>query len=65
MLDVFRRICTEDKEIINGIVDEGSLYTANQLVEITHNQAPWREAYMPYRSNIISKEAILNYFKEK
>lgn len=60
-----RRICTEDKEIINGIVDEGSLYTANQLVEITHNQAPWREAYMPYRSNIISKEAILNYFKEK
>ena len=60
-----RRICTEDKEIINGIVDEGSLYTANQLVEITHNQAPWREAYMPYRSNIISKEAIQNYFKEK
>ncbi len=45
-------------EIINSCVD----LSASQLVEMTHKQDPWRDAYKDYRGKIISNESIKAYF---
>lgn len=55
----------EDQELINGIVDECAQYSASALVEITHNQSPWLDAYAPGFNNIISKDSIKEYFSER
>lgn len=53
-----------DKIILNNIIDECSKYSASALVEITHNQSPWREAYYSNCHNsIITTESIKAYFK--
>ncbi|MCQ2322537.1 MAG: DUF4065 domain-containing protein [Bacteroidales bacterium] len=54
----------EDQGLIDGIIDECAKYSASTLVEITHNQAPWKDAYRPYCNAFISNESIKNYFKE-
>ena len=54
-----------DRELINGIVDECAQYSASALVDITHHQTPWIEAYnRPGYNNVISKESIRRYFSE-
>ena len=55
-------ISKRDKELINDIIDKFSAYSASELVKITHNQAPWKNAYIPQRNAIITKEAIRGYF---
>ncbi len=55
---------TEDQKLIDGIIDECSKYAASTLVEITHNQSPWKDAYRPYCNATISNESIKSYFKE-
>lgn len=53
------------QEILNGIIDECSRYAASMLVEITHNQTPWKEAYRKGGyNNVIAVESIKNYFGE-
>jgi len=52
------------KELIDGIVDECSQYSAATLVEITHNQDPWKDAYQPYSNNVITKRSIKRFFSE-
>ena len=41
-----------------------SKYSATKLVEITHNQAPWKNVYKPYMNNIISTDSIKECFEE-
>lgn len=55
-------ISKDDINIIHNIVNELSSYTASELVEITHSQSPWINAYMPRLNNIISNDSILEYF---
>lgn len=57
-------ISEEDKKRINNIIKETFNYTASGLVSLTHNQAPWKEAYRKGFNNKISNESIYNYFKE-
>lgn len=57
-------ISTRDKELLDGIIDECSRYSASALVEITHNQTPWLDAYEPGYNNEITKESIRDYFRE-
>lgn len=55
----------EDKTIINEMVDECNKISTYELVQITHNQTPWKKAYeMPYNNGIISPESIKEYFNE-
>lgn len=54
----------EDQELINEIVDECARYSASTLVDITHNQSPWLEAYDPGCNNVISQKSIKDYFTE-
>lgn len=55
-------IAEEDAKRINAVVDQFSRYSATDLVTLTHNQAPWENAYVPHRNNEITKEAIKEYF---
>lgn len=55
----------EKREIINQIVDRFSEYTATDLVELTHNQDPWKNSYEKYMNNEITNESIRGYFDEQ
>ncbi len=55
----------EDKQSINDVVDSFSKYSANQLVEITHRQRPWYNAYKPHKNVKITNSAIEEYFNEQ
>lgn len=55
-------ISNREIQTIHLIVDRCSQYSANQLVDITHNQDPWRNAY--YSGNkIIYNKDIQHYFR--
>lgn len=56
------KIKPEDQSLINGIVDECAQYSASTLVEITHHQSPWLDAYVPGLNQCISKKSIQKYF---
>ena len=53
-----------DRELINEVIDSSRQYSANELVEITHDQSPWKNAYVRGWNNVISKESIKEYFIE-
>lgn len=55
-------ISKEDKKIINDIIDKFSAFSAAELVELTHHQAPWKDAYLPRQNVVITKDAIREYF---
>lgn len=57
-------ISEEDRELIDGIVDECMQYSASALVEITHNQKPWSNVYISGMNREISIESIRKYFSE-
>lgn len=54
-----------DKELISSVVDKFAPYSASELVSLTHSQAPWRNAYQPESNNVITKDAIREYFYER
>lgn len=59
----------QDKQLIQGIINECARYSSAALVDITHKQKPWKIAYDKNRrySNFkgqISNESIYNFFKE-
>ena len=55
---------SDDKKLIDGIVDECTKYSASALVDITHQQTPWKDAYRPYCNAPIPNESIKQFFKE-
>ena len=56
-------IAASDATLIDEIVSECSNYSASELVEITHNQMPWLDAYKKYCNNEITTESIKKYFE--
>ena len=52
----------EDAALIDAVVDGLSEYSATYLVEITHDQSPWKDAYAPKENNEITIEALKAYF---
>lgn len=54
----------QDMERIDGIVDECAQYSASQLVELTHHQSPWIDAYRAGKNREITPERIRAYFQE-
>lgn len=52
----------EDKRTAEIVVDKFSDYSTTDLVELTHDQKPWIDAYIPKRHNEITIEAIEEYF---
>lgn len=58
-------ISEEDRMIIDEIIDECSQRSASALVQITHNQAPWKDNYVPGWNNTIPAPEIKKYFEEE
>lgn len=57
-------ICEDDRKRIELALDGLSEYSAATLVNVTHNQKPWNDAYNGEHNQIISKESIRDYFGE-
>ena len=53
-----------DKSDINAMVDACSEYSATELVNITHNQDPWKKTYRQYERKVISNELIREFFSK-
>ena len=51
-----------DKDLIRKLVDSFSKFSTTRLVQITHNQSPWINAYRQGENNVITIEAIRSYF---
>ena len=54
-------ICDKDKEIINNVINECNEFSASQLVEITHNQSPWINAYSSGKNSVISISSLIDF----
>ena len=53
----------KDRVVIQSIIDSLSRYSTTDLVNVTHNQSPWKDAYVPNkRRRIITNEAIRSFF---
>lgn len=58
-------ISDDDKEMIQAVVDKFAHCSATFLVNLTHNQDPWINAYVNGQRNEITKEDIKRYFEQK
>ena len=58
-------ISSNDRMVIDEIIDECSKRSASALVQITHNQAPWKNNYVPGQNNTIPAAEIRKYFEEE
>lgn len=61
--DYSKEIQERHLELINGIIDECAGYSASALVDITHHQSPWEDAYQKYCNNKISNRSIKEFFE--
>jgi uncharacterized phage-associated protein len=55
-------ISAEDKQLIDKMIDKLADYSTTTLVSITHNQAPWRDAYSQGKNTVITTDAIRRYY---
>lgn len=54
-----------DRILIDDVVHMLADYSATDLVNITHKQAPWKDVYVRYQNNIITIDSMRRYFSEK
>ena len=54
-----------DRNLIDRIVNICAKYTTSTLVEITHRQDPWVNAYEPYMRKIITNQSIKDFFVDQ
>lgn len=65
----FSELSDNVKQVINLVVESFGMYSGKTLEQITHNEAPWKDARancLPDEpsNEVISKEAIKKYFSE-
>lgn len=58
-------ISKEDKLLINAVIDRFAQFSATDLVTLTHNQDPWKDAYEPHKNKEITAKMIKEYFNEQ
>ena len=49
---------------MDEILEQCAPVSASRLVEITHHQSPWTNAYEKYCNNEITDDAIREYFRK-
>lgn len=52
-----------DQRVMDEILNECAPYSASYLVEVTHKQDPWVDAYEKYCNNVITEKSIEEFFK--
>lgn len=50
------------EELIDSMLDNCAKFSTNKLVEITHRQKPWKDAYAKGRGTVIPNEEIKKFF---
>lgn len=55
-------IAIADRQLMDSMLDHCAQFSTSALVEITHSQSPWRNAYQSF-DHEISPDAIRSYFK--
>lgn len=66
-IDSVSEIEKDDRDIIDDVLERSKNIPTIELVNMTHNEAPWIDAYNRGKAgftNIISKENILEYFSK-
>lgn len=63
LLPLYQRISESDKKLINDMIDQTAGYSASTLVQVTHNQDPWKNAYVQGQNNTIANEDIRRFFE--
>ncbi len=63
----FNMLTDEEKEVIDMVINSFGMYSGKTLEGLTHNEAPWKNAFAGegsyvYSNEIITKAAIKNYF---
>lgn len=58
------RIYASHCQLIDRILECCAPYSASALVNITHHQSPWVNAYEKYCNNTITNESIKEYFEK-
>lgn len=56
-------ISEADKKLIDKVIEHFSMYSATDLVAITHNQKPWQQAYERGGNREITLEEMRAYFE--
>ena len=56
------KLSPKDKNVLDRIWDSFGGYSAGKLVDITHADTPWKNAFSS-QSRVISNNAIRNYYK--
>ena len=54
-------INTDDRKMIEAVIDECDKYSYSQFVKIIHNQTPWKKTYINIEK-IITHQSIKNFF---
>lgn len=65
----FSELSSAEKAVIDLVIESFGMYSGKALERITHEETPWKDArvnYLPGEpcNEVISKEAIKNYFAE-
>ena len=55
-------LSAEQLDTIEFVAARYGKFTGPQLVEMTHNEPPWRDVYVPERNREISHSAMADYF---
>lgn len=55
----------KSREMIDDVIENFKQYTAPDLVNLTHLQKPWRDAYAQGKNTVISNQSIKDYFDVK
>lgn len=55
-------ISEDDKSNINEVIEHFKNKSAYALANLTHNQDPWKNAFIPYCSQTIPRESITKFF---
>lgn len=65
LLPFYENIAIDDQNMIREMVDSLATFTASQLVDSTHSEDPWKNAYVRGFNNPISNASIRRYFEEQ
>lgn len=55
-------ICSEDQKLLDDIYDDYGQYSAWKLRDLTHEEAPWKNAYKRGANSVITLEALKEHF---
>jgi len=55
----------EDRNFVNKIFSIYNDYSASSLVDMTHQEDPWKNVYKKYENNKITKDSLKKFFSDR